>query len=95
LAVLAGVIGGLAGIVGFLPFFLLSGKARKRFLAKGKGAFGFTLLIPLLSFVLLIAQMVCGWFFLRDYLLVFAAACVIVFLVATGTYTITQAKRLR
>jgi len=95
LAVLAGVLGSLAGLIGFAPFFILSGVVRKRYVQRGKGAFGQTLLIPLISFVLMMASMVGCWFLLREFVMIFSISCVIVFLLATGAYTIMQAKSLR
>ena len=91
--VLAGAFGGLAGILGFAPFFLLSNVFRKRFMKDGTKAFAFTLLIPFISFALMLVAVVICWLLAPRYLVIFAAVCVVVFLLTTGVFTVATARR--
>jgi hypothetical protein len=91
--VLAGVCGALAGVLGFIPFLLLTGTIRKRFVEKGAGILRFALLIPALSFILMIAAMVVCWWLAPGSLMVFAVTCIAVFLMGTIVHTVMQVRR--
>jgi hypothetical protein len=91
--ILAGVCGVLAGVLGFIPFFVLTGTVRRRFAEEGIKAFRIALLVPLVSFVPMAAAIaICG-FVAPSYLLVFAVACLVVFLLATIVYTAVRARQ--
>ncbi|MDR1014936.1 MAG: hypothetical protein LBL86_08190 [Coriobacteriales bacterium] len=90
---LAGAAGCLAGLLGFAPFLLLGGRIRKGFVEKGRMVAGPVLLVPLLSFVLMIAASALCRLVAPGYLLVFVVPCVVVFLVGTGVYAIRLVKR--
>jgi hypothetical protein len=94
LEVLAAALGCLVGILGFVPFFAMTGIIRKRFAEVGLAAFKLVLLIPLISFIPMGAAIALCWWIAASYLPIFAAACVIVFLLATIVYTALQARRL-
>jgi hypothetical protein len=93
LEILAGACGGLAGMIGFIPFLLLSGVVRRKFVEKGGGIFGFFLLVPLLSFIPMVAAIALCWWLASAYLMIFAVVCIVVFLLATTVYTATRVRR--
>jgi hypothetical protein len=93
LGVLAGACGCLAGLLGFAPFLLLGGRIQRLFAEKGRNALGLALLVPALSFVLMIAAMlVCRWA-APEYAMVFAIACIVVFLLSTVVYGVRLIRR--
>jgi putative effector of murein hydrolase LrgA (UPF0299 family) len=87
LEILAGVCGGLVGLVGFVPFLLVSGAIRKRFAEQGTKVLKYALLVPLVSFVPMAVGIVICWRVAPAYLLVFAGVCIAVFLLTTVVYT--------
>jgi putative effector of murein hydrolase LrgA (UPF0299 family) len=87
LEILAGVSGGLVGLVGFVPFLLVSGVIRKRFIEQGQGAIKLALLVPLVSFVPMVIGIVICWRIAPAHLMLFAGVCVVVFLLTTLVYT--------
>jgi hypothetical protein len=93
LVILAGVCGGLAGVLGFAPFFFLTKTVQRRFAEEGSKAFRIALLMPLISFVLMAAAIAVCALIASPYLLVFSAVCVVVFLLATIVYTALRVKR--
>ncbi|MCL1879407.1 MAG: hypothetical protein FWF71_02125 [Actinomycetia bacterium] len=90
---LAGVLGGLAGVLGFLPFLLVGGKIRRRFIEQGTKVLKYIMLLPILSFVLMIAAMLVCWLVAVQYLLVFGLVCVAVFILAMIVFVVVQMKK--
>ena len=88
-----GVLGGLSGLIGFLPFLLLGTVIRQRFIEKGEGALKLAFLVPLISFVPMVLAMLLCWWLAADYMLVFAFTGIAVFLLVTVVYTAMQVKR--
>jgi len=93
LEILAGALGCVAGIIGFLPYLLLSDVARRKFVEGGRGALMYTMLALVLSFVLMIAAIAICWYVAFSYLVIFAATCVAVFLILTIVYMVIRLKR--
>ncbi|MCL1847063.1 MAG: hypothetical protein FWF91_03745 [Coriobacteriia bacterium] len=93
--ILAAALGGLAGIIGCVPYVLLSRAVRND--SKGAGAVNLALMlmIPVISFILILIAMILCWYLAPQYLLVFAVTCVIVFLLSTGAYVLAQARKMR
>jgi hypothetical protein len=91
--VLAGVLGCLAGLVGFSPFLLFGKRLRERFAQTGTPSFKSVLLVPVLSFILMVAALALCWLLARTLLMIFAVACIVVFLVATTLFTVWLVKR--
>ena len=93
LQILAGVFGCLAGIVGVAPYFVMSDVVLKRFIKDSSKSLKFTLLAPVLSFILMIVAMIVFWNLYRQYMIIFAVACVSIFLLGTISYALVQMKR--
>jgi hypothetical protein len=93
LELLAGVTGCLAGLLGFAPFLLLGGRIRRGFVEKGRTAAAPVLLVPLLSFVLMVAASLVCRLVAPGYLLVFVVPCAVVFLISTGVYAVRFLRR--
>lgn len=92
MTVLAGILGGLAGVVGCLPFLLLRGKIHKLFLEQEMKALKFVLLVPLASFLLMILAIIVFWLLVGQNVLIFAIVCVAIFLISAVVFTVTQMK---
>jgi hypothetical protein len=95
LEILAVVLGVFAGIVGCLPFVLLGGKIHKMFTERGIKAFKFILLLPLLSFILMITAMLVFGLLVPQHLLIFAIAAIAAFLLGTITFAIVQVRSFK
>ncbi|MDR2721879.1 MAG: hypothetical protein LBB35_03315 [Coriobacteriaceae bacterium] len=93
LEVLAGVLGALAGTVGFLPFLLMGGKLRTKFIEDGAKKAGLMFLVPLISFILMMAMLLMLQLVLPQYFLISVLICLVVFLVGTIVVTFKQVKR--
>ena len=85
--VLAGVLGCLVGVIGALPYVLLGQAIRRKFIAQGPKAIKLILLIPFLSVVVLLGAFIVFWLLAPGYLMIFAVAGVVVFIVSTVMFT--------
>ena len=91
--VLAGVIGALCGVIGFLPFYFVGENIKKLFVSQDKKSFKYVLLTPLVSFVLMIvAMLICG-LVARQYLMVFGIACIAVFFVCITVFVVLRLRK--
>ncbi|MCL2882929.1 MAG: hypothetical protein FWF30_00460 [Coriobacteriia bacterium] len=93
LEVLAGILGCLAGVIGALPYILLGQVIRRRFIEQGPKAMKLILLIPFLSVVVLLGAFIVFWMLAPGFLMVFAVAGVIVFIVSTVMFTMLRLRR--
>ncbi|MCL1799577.1 MAG: hypothetical protein FWG23_07580 [Eggerthellaceae bacterium] len=91
--VLAGFLGGVAGVIGFLPFLFLSGRLRTKFIEEGAKKAAYIFLVPLLSFILMVAALFVLWLAFPQHLMVFSVACIVVFLGGTIAVTVKQVRR--
>jgi hypothetical protein len=92
LAVLAAVLGGVAGALGFLPYLLAGKKLRAKFIEDGAKKAGLMLLVPLVSLVLMIAALWVLLLLFPQHLMIVAVACVLVFLGGTMAIVIKQTR---
>jgi len=86
LEVIAGIVGSIAGVIGFLPYFLLNRMTEKKLVKDSTRIFRYTMLSPLISFALILAGIFSCWLLASEYLVIFAVTCVTVFLVGTGIF---------
>ncbi len=93
--ILAGVLGCLAGVIGCLPYILMGGKIHKMFAARGPKAFKFVLLLPIVSFILMIGMMLLFWLFVPQQVLIFGIACIAVFLLSIIVFAVLQVRSIK
>lgn len=93
--ILAGVLGCLAGALGCLPFILVGAKIRKMFAKKGPSAFKYVLLLPLVSFILMVGSMLGFRALVPQHIIIFGIACVAVFLMGMIVFAIIQVRSLK
>ena len=93
--ILAAALGGLAGIIGCVPYVLLSRMMRRGSARAGASTLGLLLLTAALSFVLILIALVLCWYLKPQYLLIFAVTCIIAFLISTGASVWMQNRKMR
>lgn len=87
------IVGALVGVMGFIPMFKLSGRARKMLVTNNVGSLGLLLLsLVLSSIVMLIAIAICANF-ARDVLLPFTLALVVGLSVTAIVYGIRSNRK--
>jgi hypothetical protein len=84
--ILAGILGVIAGLIGILPFIALSKLMRHHASLRSFGLVPAGLLGTVVSFALLMAALLICATIAHAYLIVFAVACIAVFLVGTCIY---------
>jgi hypothetical protein len=83
LDILAGVLGICAGLIGIVPFIILSKLMHSHSSLRGMGMIPAGLIGTLLSFVMLAAALFACATVAREQLIVFTIACIGVFLIGT------------
>ncbi len=89
-AIALGIAGGLIGIV---PFFVARSKIKKRLKTDGVGSIIAGMAATMISFFIMIAEIVICNIFFKEHLLSFAISAIVVFLLAMGVYTATLMRR--
>lgn len=84
IAVIAGVIGGLLGAV---PFYAARKKAKAKLKTDGVGGIMIGLVATVVSFLIMVVELVICSLVARDYLLPFAISVIVVFILAMAVYT--------
>jgi len=92
LEVIAGTMGGLTGVLGFVPFYLFNHKTSRRLIKDSSKAFRFAMVAPLISFALILAGIISCWLLAPGYLVIFAVACITVFLVGIAFFVVRLLK---
>ena len=95
LEILAGILGCLAGILGCLPFILVGGKIHKMFAAQGPKAFKYVLLLPLVSFILMVGAMLIFRLFVPQHILIFGIAAIAVFLIGMIVFALIRVRSFK
>jgi len=85
-------MGSLTGVIGFLPFLVLNRMAEAKLIKDSNKVFRYTMLSPLVSFALILAGIFICWLLAPVYLVIFAVACVSVFLVGTSIFVAILVK---
>jgi hypothetical protein len=90
LELLAAVLGIVAGLLGFAPYFLIDRRIRARVENQGIRSIQFGCLSAVVSFVVMAAALVGVRFLMGEarQLLIFAVACIGVFLACMIVYTV-------
>ncbi|MCL2883203.1 MAG: hypothetical protein FWF30_01875 [Coriobacteriia bacterium] len=91
--ILAGVLGCLVGVIGFLPYALVAGWIRRKAGVQDRRVMKFIVLIPFFSIVLMLAAILLFWWLAADYLVIFAIASLAVFLVGTASTSMVRQKK--
>jgi hypothetical protein len=95
LELLAAVLGVVAGLLGFAPYFLIDRRVRARVENQGVRSIQFGCLSAVISFVVMAAAIVVVHFLMAGVgrLLIFAVVCIGVFLVCMIVYTMLLVRR--
>lgn len=86
-------IGVLAGIVGVVPFFVARRRIKARMKKDGVGSIITGMVAVLISFAIMVVEILIFNLFAADYLLPFAICAIVVFLLAIGAFTATLMRR--
>ena len=89
-AILIGIIGGLVGAV---PFVVARSRVKARLQKDGVGSIIIGLGATLISFFVLLAEILLCFLVVKDYLLPFAMSAIVVFILAMGVYTVTLMRK--
>ena len=92
LDILAGVMGGVAGFIGCLPYILFGGKIHERFTVDGLKAFKLILLLPVLSFILMFGAIFGFGQLFKEQLLIFGITCGVVFLTGITVFAVVLVR---
>jgi hypothetical protein len=90
IAVALGVVG---GVVGVIPFFFARRRIKARLKRDGVGSIATGMAATLVSFAVMVVEMVFCYLLAADYLLPFAISAIVVFLLAMGGYTALLMRR--
>ncbi|MDR1088039.1 MAG: hypothetical protein LBL23_01995 [Coriobacteriales bacterium] len=89
-AILIGIIGGIVGVV---PFFVARSSMKKRLKKDGIGSIALGMVATIVSFALMVIEIVLCFILANSYLLPFALSAILVFVLAIGIYTVTLMRR--
>ncbi|MDR1358992.1 MAG: hypothetical protein LBJ48_06555 [Coriobacteriales bacterium] len=89
-AVLIGIIGGIVGVV---PFFVARSHMKARLKKDGISSIALGMVATIVSFALMVIEIVLCFILANNYLLPFALSAILVFVLAIGVYTVTLMRR--
>ena len=90
LALALGVVG---GIVGVIPFLVARGRIKAKLKEDGIGSIIVGMIAIMISFVIMVVEIILFNFIAPEHLLPFAITTIVVFVLAVGIYTATMMRR--
>lgn len=90
LTILLGVVSGLVGIV---PFIIARRRIKSKFKSEGKGSFVAAFTAIIVSFILMLLEIVIWHFLVKEATSLFAIVLVVTFLLGMGAFTATLMRR--